>query len=36
MKNKHSNFKSIVQQKARWVFTIFALLTLGVGEMWAM
>ena len=35
MKNKHSNFKSIVQSKARWLFTLFALLTLGVGQMWA-
>ena len=34
MKNKHSNFKSIVQSKARWLFTLFALLTFGVVEMW--
>ncbi len=36
MKNKHSFFQSIVQSKARWLFTLFALLTLGVGQMWAM
>lgn len=34
MKNKHSNFQSIVQSKARWLFTLFALLTLGIGQMW--
>ena len=34
MKNKHSNFQSVVQGKVRWLFAIFALLTLGVVEMW--
>ena len=31
---KNFNFKSIVQSKARWLLTILALLTLGVGQMW--
>ena len=30
------NLKSIVQGKVRWLFALFALLTLGVVEMWAM
>ncbi|GEM_PF-3061663 len=29
------NLKSIVQSKVRWLFALFALLTLGVVEMWA-
>ena len=28
------NFKSIVQSKARWLLTLIAILTLGVGQMW--
>ena len=35
MKNFKLYFKSIVQRKARWLLTILAFLTLGVGEMWA-
>jgi len=35
MKNFNFNFKSIVQSKARWLLTLIALLTLGVGQMWA-
>lgn len=35
MKKFNFNFKSIVQSKARWLLTIFAILTLGVGQMWA-
>lgn len=35
MKNLKFNFKSIVQSKARWLLTLFAILTLGVGQMWA-
>lgn len=35
MKNFKFNFKSIVQRNARWLLTLFAILTLGVGEMWA-
>ncbi len=35
MKNFKLNLKSIVQSKARWLFTLIALLTLGVGQMWA-
>ena len=35
MKNLTFNFKSIVQTKARWLLTFCALLTLGVGQMWA-
>ena len=34
MKNNNSKFKSVVRSKARWLFTLFALLTLGVGQMW--
>ena len=34
MKNINFNLKSIVQSKARWLLTILALLTLGVGQMW--
>ena len=34
-KNLKFNFKSIVQNKARWLLTIIAILTLGVGQMWA-
>ena len=34
MKNFKLNFKSIVQSKARWLLTIIAILTLGVGQMW--
>ena len=33
MKNFKLNFKSIVQRKARWLLTIIAILTLGVGQM---
>ncbi len=29
------NLKSIVQSKARWLFTLITLLTLGMGQMWA-
>ena len=29
------NFKSIVRSKARWLLTLIAHLTLGVGQMWA-
>ena len=36
MKNKHSNFKSIVRSKVWWLFALFALLTFGVGQMWGM
>ncbi len=35
MKNLKFNFKSIVQTKARWLLTFCALLTLGVGQVWA-
>ena len=28
------NFKSTVQSKERWLLTLFAILTLGVGQMW--
>ena len=35
MKNFKFNFKSIVQSKARWLITLIAILTLGVGQMWA-
>ena len=35
MKNLTFNFKSIVQTKARWLLTFCALLTLGVGQVWA-
>lgn len=31
---KKNDFKSIVQSKARWLLTLFAILTLGVGQMW--
>ena len=34
MKNFNFNFKSIVQSKARWLLTIIAIITLGVGQMW--
>ena len=34
MKNLKFNFKSIVLGKARWLVTLFAILTLGVGQMW--
>jgi len=34
-KNLKFNFKSIVQNKARWLLTLIAILTLGVGQMWA-
>ena len=34
MKNFKQNFKSIVQRKARWLLTLLAILTLGVGQMW--
>ncbi|MBR1922756.1 MAG: hypothetical protein IJ838_03270 [Paludibacteraceae bacterium] len=33
--NNNSKFQSVVQGKARWLFALFALLTLGVVEMWA-
>ena len=29
------NFKSLVQSPARWLLTLVAILTLGVGQMWA-
>ena len=35
MKKFNFNFKSIVQSKARWLLTLIAILTLGVGQMWA-
>jgi len=35
MKNFKFNFKSIVRSKARWLLTLIAILTLGVGQMWA-
>ncbi len=35
MKNLTFNFKSIVQTKARWLLTFCALLTLGIGQVWA-
>ncbi len=35
MKKLTFNFKSIVQTKARWLLTFCALLTLGVGQLWA-
>lgn len=35
MKNVKFNFKSIVRSKARWLLTLIAILTLGVGQMWA-
>ena len=35
MKQFKLNFKSIVQRKARWLLTLFAILILGVGQMWA-
>ena len=35
MKQFKLNFKSIVQSKARWLLTLIAILTLGVGQMWA-
>ena len=35
MKHLNFNFKSIVQSKARWLLTLIAILTLGVGQMWA-
>lgn len=34
MKNLNFTFKSIVRSKARWLLTIFAILTIGVGQMW--
>lgn len=34
MKQFKLNFKSIVQTEARWLLTLFAILTLGVGQMW--
>lgn len=35
MKNLHLlNFKSAVRRKARWLITLIAILTLGVGQMW--
>ena len=34
MKNFRLNFESIVQNKARWLLTIIAILTIGVGQMW--
>ena len=36
MKHLNFNFKSIVQRKARWLLTLIAILTLGVGQMWAL
>ena len=33
MKKFNFNFKSIVQSKARWLLTLIAILTLGVGQM---
>ncbi len=33
MKNSNYNFKSIVQSNARWLLTLLAILTLGVGQM---
>jgi len=35
MNNFIFHFKSIVQSKARWLLTLIAILTLGVGQMWA-
>ena len=36
MKNLFNfNFKSIVHDKARWLLTLIAILTIGVGQMWA-
>lgn len=35
MKNLKINFKSIVRSKARWLLTLIAILTIGVGQMWA-
>ena len=34
MKNFRLNSKSIVQRKARWLLTLIAILTFGVGQMW--
>jgi len=36
MKNFKLNFKSIVKRKTRWLLTIIAILTLGVGQMWGL
>lgn len=35
MKNLNFTFKSIVRNKARWLLTLIAILTIGVGQMWA-
>ena len=35
MKNLKFNFKSIVKRKTRWLITLIAILTLGMGQMWA-
>ncbi len=34
MKKTNFNLKSIVQKSARWLLTLIALLTLGVGQIW--
>ena len=35
MKKTSFNLKSIVQKSARWLLTLIAILTIGVGQMWA-